>query len=265
MILAATTQTLEIDLDAAVAANQLPFSVEWVDVVVATPSYTPGHSDGQSNGTTAVTMVAAPAASTQRVLKHINVQNKDTASAKVTVQFNNNTTLRELVVVKLDAGNELTWSPERGWRVSQIGVASDTKAGIVRIADPGEVDAGTDLTTVVTPGYQGYHKAMCKCWGKAAGAGTLTVSYNTTSVTDTGTGALTVNIATVFYNANYSVVAQIERVATSLLVADVEECTIRLGTVLRDSFRIDCYDHTATTMVVQDPQSYFWSCFGSWL
>lgn len=264
MILAATTQTLEIDLDAAVAANQLPFSVEWVDVTAA-PAYTPGHSDGQSNSMTAVTMVAAPAGSTQRVVKHINVQNKDTAAAKVTVQFNNNATLRELVVVKLDPGNELTWSAERGWRVSQLTIAGDTKAGILRIAGPGEVDGGTDLNTVVTPGYQGYHKAMCKCWGKAAGAGSLTVSYNTTSVTNTGTGALTVNIATAFYNANYSVVAQIERVSTSLLVADVEECTIRLGTVTTGSFRIDCYDHTAATMVVQDPASYFWSCFGSWI
>jgi hypothetical protein len=263
MILAATNQTLEIDLAGAVAANQLPFSVEWSDITAA--AFTPGHSDGTSNNTTAATMVAAPGASTYRAIAHITIYNKDTAAAVVTVQFNNNTTIRELVVVKLDAGNELTWSPGRGWRVSQIGIASDTKAGIIRIAGPGEVDAGTDLATVVTPGYQGYHKAMCKCWGKAAGAGTLTVSYNTTSVTDTGTGALTVNIATDFYNANYSVVAQIARSATSLTATGVEECTIRLGTVLVGSFRIDCYDHTTTTMVVQDPQSYFWSCFGSWL
>jgi len=263
MILADTDHTLEIKLAGAVTANQLPFCVEWVDTIAGVPIL--GHSDGQSNNTTAVTMVEAPAASTQRIIKHIDVQNKDTAAAIVTLQFNHGATLRELVVVKLDAGNELTWSPERGWKVSQIGVASDTKAGIIRIAGSGEVRGGTDLLTVVTPGYQGYHMAMCKAWGKAAGAGTLTVSYNVTSITDTGTGRLGVNFTKAVVNANYSVVAQIARVGTALTNTTVDQCAIRLGSPIVASFEVENYDHTVTTLAPQDPQSYFWSVFGDWL
>jgi hypothetical protein len=263
MILAATTQSLEIDLAGAVAVNELPFSAEWVDV--ASGVYTPGHSDGTSTGTTAATMVAAPGASTQRIIKYLSVYNKDTGAAIATVQFNNNSTLRELVVVKLDAGNELTWSPERGWRVSQISIASDTKSGLIRIASAGDVRSGTALDRALTPGRQAYHPSMSKCWGKAVGAGTsLTVSYNTTSVTDTGVGRLTVNIATDMQDNAYAILCTLERTVTTYAVADVEDNNVRFSTVYPGSFLIESYDHTATTMTVQDPTNYFWNCFGDW-
>jgi len=187
MILAATNQTLEIRLDFVVTANQLPFSVEWSDIT--STGFTPGHSDGQTNNTTVVTMVSAPAASTYRAIKHISVQNKDTGFARVYIQFNNNGTVRELIKCRVGTGYELTWSAEKGWRIAQVTQASDSVAGIIRVAGQGTMRAGSELIAAVTPGYQGYHPAMCKCWGKAVGAGTsLTVGYNTTSVTDTGKG-----------------------------------------------------------------------------
>ncbi len=263
MILAATNQSLEIVLGGAVAANQAQFSVDFSDITAS--AFTPGHSDGQTNNDTPVTLLASPGASIYRATTHISIYNRDTSPVVVTVRFNNNTTIRELAKFLLDPNRATTYSAEGGWQLAQLTLASDTRSGLIRIAGPGEVQGGTDLDTVITPGRQGYHKAMCKCWGKAAGAGTLTTSYNTTSVTDTSTGRLGVNIATDIVDANYSIMAQIERGTTTLAVGDVEQCAIRLGSALAGSFEIESYDHTITTLLADDPGNYFWACFGNWL
>jgi hypothetical protein len=261
MILAATTQTLEIDLAGAITSNNLPVSVEFTDITAS--AFTPGHQDAASNGTTAVTILAAPAGSTYRVVKHINVYNKDTVSATVTIQFNNNATLRELIVIALSSGQSLTWSPEAGWQVLTVQAATDTVPGIVEIATQAEMETGTDVVRAVVPGRLQYHPAAAKCWGKAVGAGTsLTVSYNITSISDTGTGRLGVTIATDFSSANYAIMAQVERVATTLTVATVEFCAIRNASPAVSAFEIESIDHTATTMVAQDPANYFWECYG---
>lgn len=115
LILDATTKSLEIDLDGAVATTQLPFQANFVDVT--TTAYTPGQNDGATNSTTAVTLVAAPAASTQRQVKLLTVYNADTASAIVTVQYNNNATLRTLVKITLAVGSTLVYTDGEGWRV----------------------------------------------------------------------------------------------------------------------------------------------------
>lgn len=261
MILDATTKSLEIKLGGAITTNQLPFVCDWSDVTAS--GFTPGHSDGATNGATAVTMVAAPAASTQRIVKHVNIYNKDTVAATVTVQYNNNATLREEIVITLQSGQTLTWSPEAGWQVMAVQAATDTVPGIIEIATQAEMETGTDVVRAVVPGRLQFHPAACKCWGKAVGAGTsLTVSYNITSVTDTGTGRLGVNIATDFSTANYAIMAQIERGVTTYAVADVEQCAIRNASPAAGAFEIESYDHTATTLAADDPANYFWECYG---
>lgn len=261
MILAATTHSLELVLGGAITTNQLPFSVEFTEVTAS--AFTPGHQDGQSNGTTEVTILSAPGASTYRVVRHINVYNKDTVAATVTIRFNNNTTLRELVVATLQPGQTLTWSVDGGWQILYVQAATDTVPGIIEIAVQSEMEAATDVVRAVVPGRLQFHPAACKCWGKAAGAGTsLTVSYNITSVTDTGTGRLGVTIATDFSSANYSIVSQIERGGTVLTVADVEQCAIRNASPAAGTFEIESYDHTAATLVADDPGNYFWECYG---
>lgn len=261
MILAATTQSLEIDLAGAITTNNLPVCVEYTDVTTST--FTPGHQDAASNGTTAVTICAAPGASTYRVIKHINVYNKDTVAATVTIQFNNNATLRELIVIALQSGQTLSWSSEAGWQVLAVQAATDTVPGIIEIATQAEMETGTDIVRAVVPGRLQFHPAACKCWGKAVGAGTsLTVSYNITSVSDTGTGRLGVNIATDFSSANYAIMAQIERSVTTLTVATVDQAAIRNASPAAGAFEIESYDHTATTLVAGDPGNYFWECYG---
>lgn len=107
MILDAATKKLEIILAGAVTANQLPFVCAWSDVT--TTAATPGENDGQTNSGTAVDLVAAPGASTQRYVKSIVIFNADTAAATVTVRYNNNGTTRILCKVVLQVGEHLQW------------------------------------------------------------------------------------------------------------------------------------------------------------
>jgi hypothetical protein len=262
MILDATTKSLELILGGAVTTNQLPVCVEWTDVTAS--AFTPGHSDTASNGGTAVTICAAPGASTQRVVKHVNVYNKDTVAATVTVRYNNNATLRELIVIALQPGQSLTWSAEAGWRVPGYQAASDTVPGIVQIATQAEMETGSSTTKVVTPGRLQYHPAVCKCWGMANGAGTsLVVSYNVTSISDTGTGRLGVTIATDFSTANYGIQCTLQRSVTSLSATGVEDNNIRNASQAAGSFEVESYDHTSVTMAAQDPAQYYWACHGN--
>lgn len=115
IILDATTKTLEIVLGGAVATNQLPVQVAYADITTTT--FDPKHNDTASNSTTPVTITSAPAASTQRQIKTINVYNRDTASATVTIQYNNNGTTRILVKIALAVDSTLFYTDTQGWRV----------------------------------------------------------------------------------------------------------------------------------------------------
>lgn len=115
IILDATTKSLEIVLGGAITTNQLPVQVAYADITTTT--FDPKHNDTASNSTTPVTIVAAPAASTQRQIKTINVYNRDTVNAVVTIQYNNNATTRILVKITLAADSTLFYTDTEGWRV----------------------------------------------------------------------------------------------------------------------------------------------------
>lgn len=115
IILNATTKSLQILLGGVVTLNELPFTTHYVDIT--TTSYTPASNDGLSSGATAVTVVAAPAASTQRQVKLLTVYNADTIGETVTVRLNNNGTFRILVAVALAAGSTLVYTDGEGFRV----------------------------------------------------------------------------------------------------------------------------------------------------
>jgi hypothetical protein len=85
--------------------------------------------------------------------------------------------------------------------------ASDTATGVLEIADQSEMETGTSTTLAVTPGRQGFHPAHPKMWGRvtvSGGTPTLAASHNITSITDTGTGNLSVTIATDFSSVNWA-------------------------------------------------------------
>lgn len=92
-----TTRSLEFKLSGIITTNQLPFVASYVDVSQSTfgVSGIPTNT-GASNNTTAVTLVAVPAATTSRQLKFLSIKNSDTVAATVIVQYNDNATLREI-------------------------------------------------------------------------------------------------------------------------------------------------------------------------
>src|SRR5260370_3004017 len=113
IIVDSTTKSVQFKLAGAETTNQLPFSSSYVDV--AATATTPGEQDGASNGTTAVDLVSAPGGSTQRNIKSVCIQNADTAAATVTVIYNNNSTLRNILVVTLAVGDQLVYEDGEGW------------------------------------------------------------------------------------------------------------------------------------------------------
>lgn len=73
------------------------------------------------------------------------------------------------------------------------------------VASQAEQETGSSTTVAVTPGRQHYHPSAAKYWVNWQGTGTVAIkaSYNTTSITDNGTGDYTVTIATDFSSAIY--------------------------------------------------------------
>ena len=80
-------------------------------------------------------------------------------------------------------------------------------------ATQAEMEAAASTTASVSPGRQHFHPGHPKVWAKvgvSGGTPSLGVSYNTTSVTDTGTGLLNVAVATDFSSAEWSCIAMSE-------------------------------------------------------
>ena len=108
LVLDTTTKTMTAAMAGAATTTNPAFVTAYSDDTGT--SFTEGSSDGALNGTTQVTLVAAPAASTKRLIKSIFIQNKDTASVTLTITVNNNGTLRNLAKVTLAVGD--TWSTD---------------------------------------------------------------------------------------------------------------------------------------------------------
>jgi hypothetical protein len=115
VIILTTTKSLEVVLDAAPAA-EFPWTASYVDI--NTPStFTPDASDGDTNGTTPVAMVAAPSAG-KRQVKALSVTNLSPAAQVVTVQINNGSTTRPVCPpVTLPPGFGLLYIDTRGFYV----------------------------------------------------------------------------------------------------------------------------------------------------
>lgn len=121
--------------------------------------------------------------------------------------------------------------------------ASDTVAGVIEIAVQSEQETGTDVLRAVTPGRQHFHPSASKCWGKFNGTGTvaLNASYNTTSLTDNGTGDYTITIATDMSSANYAAVATASNSTTSTSAAAI--LVAACNNLAAGSFSIYCADN----------------------
>lgn len=116
LILTATTDALQVVLAGAITTNQLQCVSSWRDVTTTT--FTPGRTVTNTNSTSDVSVVPAPAASTQRVIDLVNVYNADTVPATVTVKYDANGTEYILWKDVLPVGETLSYQEGRGWAVT---------------------------------------------------------------------------------------------------------------------------------------------------
>ena len=115
ILLTNTTDSVQVVLSQNIAANQMQCYSAFKDTT--TSAITPGSIVAVTNNTTAVDVVQAPAASTQRIVDMISIHNVDTANNDVTVRFNDNSTTYVLCKVRLNAGDKLEYHDGKGFKV----------------------------------------------------------------------------------------------------------------------------------------------------
>jgi len=210
---------------------------------------------------TTTTIASCATANRRRNVKHISLYNNTTISTTCKVEFSDTVVSSVLANCTLLGGEMLVFTQGGIWIHYDSNGAPYPSVG--NAASQAEMEAGTATDKYVTPQGVNWHPGACKAWGKAVGAGTsLTVNWNIASVADTGTGRLGVTIGTDFSSANYAIDAMVERTVTALTATGVEDQTIRNASPTAGVFEIESYDQTAILFAAQDPQNYFWSCFG---
>jgi len=180
IILSNTTDNLQIVLGGTVTANQLNIVTSWRDI--DTTTYTAGRTLTNSNNTTDVNIVPAPAASTQRVVDFISVYNADTADAVVTIKFDASGT--EYVIYKdvLSSGDTLRFIEGSGFSVERtyqsiksFSVHADAGANFVMTnATLAERFAGNSPRAIFLVDLEGYSQVRMRGNKQVAGtAGSL--------------------------------------------------------------------------------------------
>lgn len=124
MLVLTTAQKLEIVLGGTVTTNQLQFVASYID----TTDDVTGVQHGTTNNTTDVELVAAPSADL-RLVRSIHIYNADTASATVTVKYDQGGTERILRRGAIAAQSTLVYDAQAGWYVDTPGTAMDGAAG----------------------------------------------------------------------------------------------------------------------------------------
>lgn len=90
MILDSTQKIVDVVLLEGIVTAQCDVTAQYNDVGSAT--FLPGSADTTTNGTTAATVVTAPAVSTARQVKRIIVMNVDTAEHTIKLRLTNQLT-----------------------------------------------------------------------------------------------------------------------------------------------------------------------------
>lgn len=115
IILSQTTDNLQVVLGGSITTNQLQCFTSWRDRTSTT--FVAGRTVINTNNTTDVTIAAAPAASTQRVIDYISIYNNDTVNQTVTINLDANGTEYILFKVTLAATEKIEYHEGQGFKV----------------------------------------------------------------------------------------------------------------------------------------------------
>lgn len=141
LILNTTTDSLQVLLGNTVTTNELDCTASFRETTTST--FDPITSDVSTNGTTAVTLVSAPSASTQRVIDEVSVFNNDTANATVIIRYNRNGTFRRQFQTTLSPNEKLHYTDKNGW------VVYTTSGALKQSINQGSNAIGSGLNLVV--------------------------------------------------------------------------------------------------------------------
>jgi len=154
MIFDDTTRSLQIVLSGVVTTNELPVVVGFI-VGILPQSLLRKAQTSVSNGTTAVTVLSAPSTKESRTVTFISVRNADTASATVTVSYNDNAVIRDIITAILAVDDTLIFTEEEGFKViDKDGAIKGTGGGASTDADAIHDNVAAEISVItekVTP------------------------------------------------------------------------------------------------------------------
>lgn len=251
-----TGSAVDIEVHASVmqADNAAP------PVVQALPNFGPRASITTATTTDIVDATGLTSGHVYNVKTLTAYNNHASTSSVVTMQVTDGTDTTVLAKVTLLAGESLVLDESGRW--FHLDANGGEYPSVGNAATQAEMEAGTATDKYVTPQGVNWHPGVNKAWLKAGITGNLLASWNITSLTDTGTGVLTITIATDFSSVDYCVNVSVEATATTWAVANTRECHIRSATMAVGSVAVDCVDNTATTSLVKDPTSWHVSMLG---
>lgn len=118
IVLSATTDNVQVVLSATVTTNQLQCMSVYRDIDATT--YTPDKTVVNTNNTTDVNIVPAPASGYRRVVDYISVYNNDTTAKTVTIKFDANGTEYILAKVTLAPGERIEYADGIGFKTLTV-------------------------------------------------------------------------------------------------------------------------------------------------
>lgn len=245
IVLDTTSKSITVVMSGAPATTNPHYTTAYADNNGTT--FTEGASDGTLNGTTAVTVVSAPASSTRRIINTITVENTDTAAVTITVGYVNGANTRTLAKVTLQVGD--TWTTSGAYdtngNLKQImgivnlatqvtgtlpiangGTGATTLAG-ANIPVTNVANTFTGLQTFSGTSSNASHKAvnMLEACTVSATAATGTINYDVTTqsvlyYTTNASGNFTVNFRGSSGTSLNTVMATGESISATFLVTN---------------------------------------------
>lgn len=261
LLLTSTSDKIQV-----ISAQAVTLDVHSSFVDYASGTVTPGRTNAAISTATTTDIIAAPAGSTQRNAKTINVRNKHaTLSCDVTVQHTDGTTVVELVKMTLSPGDTLEYIEGVGWfkvlnpannagfnssTADQTGFAADTylagsaitlPSGLPRVGttyklrfDMSKTAAGTAAAALII---------RVGTAGTTADTARLTFNFSVgTAATDVGVFDVTVTFRTVGTGTN-AVIAGFVQLTS--------QPTTGLSTLLKGAHAVSAgFDSTTANLII---------------
>ncbi len=210
--------------------------------------------------TTSATTIKAGATSTRVVIKDMCFPNRSATSTTILVEQQDGTNTNMRAFCTLLQNEKLEYTEAGIWIHSDANGAAYPSAG--NVASQAEMEAAAATDKYVSPGRAHFHPGVAKFLVKCGVTANILASYNVTSLTDNGTGDVTVTIATDFATADFCAQVSVEMTATTYGMANTREAHVRSGGQAAGTLRCDCVDNTTTTSLIKDPTAWHISGLG---